>query len=208
MRRRRSALLSAVCAAAVLALTPAVSTASAGSGESGGHGRDDRDRSGPVGWQLSSTGTTAPQRGVAMSDPVGGRFRLVETADGGHSWSVVDPAGMPPAKAGEFGFAGSGTCLTAGQGSSMYLASGGVDPGRVFTSADRGHPWKVADTPIVPRRLPVRFRLGAVPPERGARGRPQRLGCLVGLRALLARLRRRQLRQRGMHRRRVVLGVG
>lgn len=91
---------------------------------------------------------TSPTRGLAMSDPVDGTFRLVETADGGHTWKVLDPAGMPPARPGEFGFAASGTCLTAGEGSSMYLASGGTHPGRVFTSHDRGQTWKVADTPI------------------------------------------------------------
>ncbi|MDQ6716642.1 MAG: hypothetical protein M3Z83_11085, partial [Actinomycetota bacterium] len=103
MRRRRSALLSAVCAAAVLALTPAVSTASAGSGESGGHGRDDRDRSGPVGWQLSSTGTTAPLRGLApVSRQVawvsGSEGTVLRTTDGGRSWAEsfrnAEPSGF------------------------------------------------------------------------------------------------------------------
>jgi photosystem II stability/assembly factor-like uncharacterized protein len=55
------------------------------------------------------------QHGLAMSDPVDGRFRVVSTRNGGRSWSVVDPAGMPAALPGEFGFAASGTCLvTAG----------------------------------------------------------------------------------------------
>ncbi|KAB5566848.1 oxidoreductase [Coniochaeta sp. 2T2.1] len=92
---------------------------------------------------------TSPTHGVAMSDPVDGKFRLVETDDGGASWTRVDPAGMPPAKEGEFGFAASGTCLTAGAGRRMYLASGGVDPGRVFRSGDGGHNWEVTDTPVV-----------------------------------------------------------
>ncbi len=91
---------------------------------------------------------TSPTRGVAMSDPVDGRFRLIETSDAGHTWRVVDASGMPAAQPGEFGFAASGTCLTAGAGPSMYLASGGVDPGRVFTSHDRGHTWRVAETPV------------------------------------------------------------
>ena len=91
---------------------------------------------------------SSPRRGLAMSDPVDGRFRLVETSDGGHSWSLVDPSGMPDALPGEFGFAASGTCLSAGAGRRTYLASGGVDPGRLFTSDDRGHTWTVADTPV------------------------------------------------------------
>jgi photosystem II stability/assembly factor-like uncharacterized protein len=91
---------------------------------------------------------SSPRRGLALSDPVGGRFRLVETSDGGRSWSLVDPAGMPAAQHGEFAFAASGTCLTAGVGGRAYLASGGVDPGRVFTSTDHGRTWAVADSPV------------------------------------------------------------
>jgi photosystem II stability/assembly factor-like uncharacterized protein len=91
---------------------------------------------------------SSPRRGLAMSDPVDGRFRLVETSDGGHSWSLVDPAGMPDARAGEFAFAASGTCLSAGAGGRSYLVSGGVDPARVFTSTDHGRTWTVADSPV------------------------------------------------------------
>jgi photosystem II stability/assembly factor-like uncharacterized protein len=91
---------------------------------------------------------SSPQRGLAMSDPVDGRFRLVETADGGHTWSIVDPAGMPDALPGEFAFAASGTCLSTGPGNRTYLASGGVDPARLFTSTDRGQTWTVAATPV------------------------------------------------------------
>jgi photosystem II stability/assembly factor-like uncharacterized protein len=86
------------------------------------------------------------ERGLAMSDPVDGRFRLIETLDGGKTWSIVDPAGMPEALPGEFGFAASGTCLatTAGR---WYLASGGVDPGRIFRSPN-GHDWEVSNSSI------------------------------------------------------------
>jgi len=91
---------------------------------------------------------SSPRRGLALSDPVDGRFRLVETTDGGRSWSLVDPSGMPPAQMGEFAFAASGTCLSAGVGGRTYLASGGVDPARLFTSTDHGHTWTVADSPV------------------------------------------------------------
>jgi photosystem II stability/assembly factor-like uncharacterized protein len=91
---------------------------------------------------------SSPRRGLAMSDPVDGRFRLVATSDGGRTWAPADPAGMPAAKDGEFAFAASGTCLTAGTGGRTYLASGGVDPARVFTSTDHGRTWVVADSPV------------------------------------------------------------
>jgi photosystem II stability/assembly factor-like uncharacterized protein len=86
---------------------------------------------------------TSDLRGFALSDPVDGKFRLQETRDGGHSWSLVDPAGMPPALQGEFAFAASGTCLTAGQGQTLYIGSGGIAEPRVFASTDRGQTWSV-----------------------------------------------------------------
>ncbi|KAI0122468.1 oxidoreductase [Daldinia grandis] len=86
------------------------------------------------------------RRGMAMSDPVDGKIRLIETRDGGATWDIVDADGMVPALEGESGFAASGTCLatTAGR---WYVASGGVNPGRVFRSGD-GHHWAVSDASI------------------------------------------------------------
>jgi photosystem II stability/assembly factor-like uncharacterized protein len=92
---------------------------------------------------------STPQRGLALSDPVDGVFRLQETTDGGHTWSLVDPAGIPAALPNEFAFAASGTCLTAGQGQTTYLGSGGIDPPRIFVSKDRGHTWSVTAAPLV-----------------------------------------------------------
>jgi photosystem II stability/assembly factor-like uncharacterized protein len=86
------------------------------------------------------------EHGLAMSDPVDGRFRLIETWDGGASWKIVDPAGIPAALTGEAGFAASGTCLEAAAGR-WYLASGGVNPGRIYRS-NNGHDWKVANSSI------------------------------------------------------------
>ncbi|GJC96356.1 Oxidoreductase [Colletotrichum higginsianum IMI 349063] len=85
-------------------------------------------------------------RGFAVSDPVDGKFRLMETGDGGASWNLVDPSGMAPALEGEFGFAASGTCISTAAGR-WYLASGGVDPGRVFRSPD-GHRWEASGSAI------------------------------------------------------------
>lgn len=84
--------------------------------------------------------------GIAMSDPVNDKFRLIETFDGGESWSIVDSSGMPPALKGEAGFAASGTCLEAAAGR-WYLASGGVNPGRIFRSDD-GFEWQVSNSTI------------------------------------------------------------
>jgi photosystem II stability/assembly factor-like uncharacterized protein len=86
--------------------------------------------------------------GLALSDPVDGKFRLIKTVDGGISWALVDPAGMPPALTGEFAFAASGTCLTSSPGGKYYAASGGVNPGRVFRSSYDGQSWNVTDTSV------------------------------------------------------------
>lgn len=86
------------------------------------------------------------EHGLALSDPVDGKFRLLETRDGGASWALVDDAGMPAALTGEFGFAASGTCIEARAGR-WYIASGGVDPGRVFRSGD-GRTWEASNSSI------------------------------------------------------------
>ncbi|KAJ8115452.1 hypothetical protein OPT61_g2902 [Boeremia exigua] len=86
------------------------------------------------------------RHGLAMSDPVDGKIRLIETWNGGVTWKIVPPQGMPAALTGEFGFAASGTCIEAAAGR-WYIASGGVDPGRIFRSAD-GHQWKVSNSSI------------------------------------------------------------
>lgn len=84
--------------------------------------------------------------GLAVSDPVDGRFRILATRDGGATWRVLDPAGMPSAVEGEFAFAASGTCLvTAGR--DAFLVSGG-GAARVFVSHDRGLTWAVTDSTI------------------------------------------------------------
>ncbi|KAI1852719.1 hypothetical protein JX266_002260 [Neoarthrinium moseri] len=87
-----------------------------------------------------------PEHGLAMSDPVDGRYRLIETVNGGSSWSIVDPRGMPSALDGEAGFAASGTCLSTAAGR-WYLASGGTSAARIYRSAD-GHKWDVANSSI------------------------------------------------------------
>lgn len=84
---------------------------------------------------------------IAMSDPVDGKFLLIETKDGAN-WSVMDNKGIPPAKEGEAAFAASGTCLITQGKNNAFLVTGG-SAARVFRSDNRGLTWLVADTPIV-----------------------------------------------------------
>ena len=85
--------------------------------------------------------------GIAMSDPVDGKYLLLKTVDG-ENWQVLDNEKMPPAKSGEAAFAASGTCLIVNNQTGAYLVSGGTDA-RVFRSDNRGLSWSVADTPII-----------------------------------------------------------
>lgn len=88
------------------------------------------------------------QRGLALSDPVDGKFRIAATGDGGKSWKVLPNAGMPAALPGEFAFAASGTCLAAGPARTAWFATGGGDRPRVFRTSDGGLHWTVVDSPM------------------------------------------------------------
>ena len=78
------------------------------------------------------------RRGLAMSDPVDGKFRILATDDFGRSWTVLPDDGMPEAPT-EFGFAASGDCLVTA-GHTAYFGSGG-GAARVFRSDDFGLTW-------------------------------------------------------------------
>ncbi|MDF3302134.1 oxidoreductase [Streptomyces sp. K1PA1] len=88
------------------------------------------------------------RHGLAVSDPVDGAFRILSTGDGGRTWRVLPAVGMPAALAGEAGFAASGQCLVTSGPRDVWLATGGAARARVLHSADRGHTWRAADTPL------------------------------------------------------------
>ena len=85
------------------------------------------------------------RRGLAMSDPVHRRFRILSTHDFGRSWTVLPNKEMPEAPT-EFGFAASGDCLVTA-GHSAYFGSGG-GASRVFRSDDFGRTWTATDSTI------------------------------------------------------------
>jgi photosystem II stability/assembly factor-like uncharacterized protein len=88
------------------------------------------------------------KHGIALGDPVGGRFQLVVTADGGAGWEPLAAKTLPPALPGEGAFAASGTCLATRGGRDVWFATGGAKSARVFRSKDRGQNWQVSETPI------------------------------------------------------------
>ncbi|WP_122818008.1 oxidoreductase [Nocardioides pantholopis] len=85
------------------------------------------------------------RRGLAMSDPVDGKFRILATRDFGRSWSVLPDEGMPEAPT-EFGFAASGDCLVTA-GHAAYFGTGG-GAARVFRSTDFGRTWTATESTI------------------------------------------------------------
>jgi photosystem II stability/assembly factor-like uncharacterized protein len=91
---------------------------------------------------------TDKQTGYILGDPVDGKFQVFRTTDGGHSWELMPSEGMPAARSGEFAFAASGTCIQSNDRGDLFIASGGVDPARVFRSTDGGATWTVQDSPV------------------------------------------------------------
>ncbi|PRY57098.1 photosystem II stability/assembly factor-like uncharacterized protein [Knoellia remsis] len=85
------------------------------------------------------------RRGLAVSDPVDGKFRIAATDDGGETWQVLPDAGMPDST-GEANFSASGDCLTI-SGSTAWFGSGGAQS-RVFRSDDGGLTWTATDSTI------------------------------------------------------------
>ena len=85
--------------------------------------------------------------GIAVGDPVDGKFELITTEDGAH-WRPLVPETIPPAVPGEGAFAASGSCITVRGDSNVWFSTGGK-AARVFASSDRGKTWSVVETPIV-----------------------------------------------------------
>lgn len=90
------------------------------------------------------------QHGVAMSDPVNGKFLLIQTKDGGQSWQPIDPSLLPDPLTGEAAFAASNSSLLLGADGGILLGTGGADGsfGRVFCRDTWQSSWQVFSTCI------------------------------------------------------------
>jgi photosystem II stability/assembly factor-like uncharacterized protein len=102
--------------------------------------------------------------GLAVSDPVDGKFRVIATHDGGASWEVLPDAGMPDSS-GEYNFSASGDCLVIA-GRDAWFGSGGA-ASRVFHSADRGLTWAATDATIPAGEAAGVFGLAFRTPRQG-----------------------------------------
>lgn len=89
-----------------------------------------------------------PDHGIAMSDPVDGRFLVLTTSDAGASWQEIPAGAIPTALQGEGGFAASGSCIAVYGSADAWIVSGGAASARIYHSSDRGQSWTVHDTPL------------------------------------------------------------
>lgn len=89
------------------------------------------------------------KNGIAVSDPVKGRFPVIVTDDGGANWKSLPEKGLPMALVNEGAFAASGTCLVTRGENDVWFCTGGAKSARVFHSSDRGKSWTVSETPLV-----------------------------------------------------------
>ncbi len=87
-------------------------------------------------------------RGIALGDPMGGRFLILRTEDGGAHWTELPKDAAPQALPGEAAFAASGTAVVAGPEGRAWIAPGGGAVARVLRSTDYGRSWTASDTPI------------------------------------------------------------
>jgi photosystem II stability/assembly factor-like uncharacterized protein len=85
--------------------------------------------------------------GIALGDPVNGRFQLMATGNGGRSWAPLS-ANIPGNVPGEGAFAASGTCLVTHGAQDVWIGTGGAKIARVIHSKNRGRDWTVATTPV------------------------------------------------------------
>jgi photosystem II stability/assembly factor-like uncharacterized protein len=86
--------------------------------------------------------------GLALGDPIAGRFQLLITSDGGDHWQPLESKTLPAGLPGEGAFAASGSCLVTHGEKEAWFATGGAKTARVFHSRDRGQTWEVSETPL------------------------------------------------------------
>lgn len=98
-----------------------------------------------AGFFLDGLAFWSAQRGLALGDPMDGKFLVLRTHDGGRHW--VRAPDLPPALPGEGAFAASGTALIVGANGTAWFATGGVSGNRIFYSHDFGASWSVMTLP-------------------------------------------------------------
>jgi photosystem II stability/assembly factor-like uncharacterized protein len=86
-------------------------------------------------------------RGLVVGDPIGGRFFILSSDDGGRSWRRAPSESRPLAQQGEGAFAASGSSLVMHGATHAWIGTG-VRVARVFRTAEAGKTWTVATAPL------------------------------------------------------------
>ena len=87
------------------------------------------------------------RHGLALGDPIRGRFQILRTEDGGATWAAVGGASLA-ALPEEGAFAASNTCLRMNAAGEAWFATGSARQARVFHSGDGGRSWTAAEVPV------------------------------------------------------------
>jgi photosystem II stability/assembly factor-like uncharacterized protein len=87
-----------------------------------------------------------PDAGLVMADAINGRFPVRRTLDGRFWVDIGDK--LPEGQAGEAAFAASGTCVATQGDRNAWIATGGAEHARVFSTTDRGKTWTTARVPM------------------------------------------------------------
>src|SRR5262245_61635818 len=86
--------------------------------------------------------------GVVIGDSIDRQFYILTTSNGGHEWTRVPVARLPPALVNEGAFAASGTNIAVYGKSYAWIGLGSADHARVLGTTDGGKTWKVFETPL------------------------------------------------------------
>ncbi|WP_219923888.1 WD40/YVTN/BNR-like repeat-containing protein [Nocardioides campestrisoli] len=111
------------------------------------------------------------KRGLAVSDPVDGRFQILSTEDGGRSWTRLPDDGMPASPLtetgdpAEFNFSASGDCLVV-EGNDAWFGTGG-EVSRIFHTRDRGRTWQATESTLPAGEAAGVFALALRTPREG-----------------------------------------
>ena len=87
------------------------------------------------------------KEGFALSDPVGDRFFIVTTADGGETWQQIPQENCPKAVEGEGIFAASGSNIAMPSENKIIFVTG-CTAARVFISSDNGKTWSFVNSSL------------------------------------------------------------
>ena len=95
---------------------------------------------------INSIAFKSANEGLAFGDQINGRHLLLETNDGGTSWSLVDSNLIPKPLQVENGFAASNSCIAIDNEGNYFIGLGG-DESRVFSCINNS--WEANSSTLV-----------------------------------------------------------